>query len=548
MATDFTVNLVNVSGWYDDHNLFRQLKVLYHDLITVANIDKAKKTIDLLHQLMTSGYLSSDKPSLLYETIKVTQTFEVMKVVQQSFFEDQEIKITTFTPYRHWILDFGNGLTQADVENIDALYNGTALKKYQDAWSMILDFEHRQILCEDKIEEFITSLNKIGLHSKVECLTKEEGPRSMQTEKVPRSMQTEEGTADDNTPAEIRCRAIKRFVVDEDVEQQDTSACKSWIDEHVFIIIGAVMLILVVVAVSVTLGLLSIESNSTESTTMAIGTTTHEASAVSEFDTSNTNGLALRSTTITHTSTTESTANAKTTPISTTIIQNSPTTELTNEWLMGDCGNILQFYPVSGEYVIQPSDGGPQINVYCDIREDGNWTVIQRRQDGSVDFYRNWTEYKEGFGNVNTEFWLGNEQINRLTANGNFELMVEMTDHLNVTKFAKYSQFHVGTEDSNYVLTISGYTGTVGDSLAWYHNGEQFTTKDRNNDRNSGNCAELYKGAWWYKSCYDWYGLSNLNGLYLTPGTDDNRGIIWWHFHNNKNSLKKTVMMVKRAP
>ncbi|XP_071961949.1 uncharacterized protein [Antedon mediterranea] len=492
MATDFTVNLVNVSGWYDDHNLFRQLKVLYHDLITVANIDKAKKTIDLLHQLMTSGYLSSDKPSLLYETIKVTQTFEVMKVVQQSFFEDQEIKITTFTPYRHWILDFGNGLTQADVENIDALYNGTALKKYQDAWSMILDFEHRQILCEDKIEEFITSLNKIGLHSKVECLTKaEEGPRSMQTEKVPRSMQTEEGTADDNTPAEIRCRAIKRFVVDEDVEQQDTSACKSWIDEHVFIIIGAVMLILVVVAVSVTLGLLSIESNSTESTTMAIGTTTHEASA----------------------------------------------------WLMGDCGNISQFYPVSGEYVIQPSDGGPQINVYCDIREDGNWTVIQRRQDGSVDFYRNWTEYKEGFGNVNTEFWLGNEQINRLTADGNFELMVEMTDHLNVTKFAKYSQFHVGTEDSNYVLTISGYTGTAGDSLA-YQNGQQFTTYDTDNDKHSGNCAEFNKGAWWYKDC----GSSNLNGLYLTPGTADWSGIIWWYFHKNRNSLKKTVMMVKRAP
>ncbi|XP_071947541.1 uncharacterized protein [Antedon mediterranea] len=494
MATDFTVNLVNVSGWYDDHNLFRQLKVLYHDLITVANIDKAKKTIDLLHHLITSGYLSSDKPSLLYETIKVTQTFEVMKVVQQSFFEDQEIKITTFTPYRHWILDFGNGLTQADVENIDALYNGTALKKYQDAWSMLLDLEHRQILCEDKIEEFITSLDKIGLHSMVECLTKaEERPRSMQTEKVPRSMQTEEGTADDNTPAEIRCRAIKRFVVDEDVEQQDTSACKSWIDEHVFIIIGAVMLILVVVAVSVTLGLLSIESNSTESTTMAIGTTTHEASA----------------------------------------------------WLMGDCGNISQFYPVSGEYVIQPSEGGPQINVYCDIREDGNWTVIQRRQDGSVDFYRNWTEYKEGFGNVNTEFWLGNEQINRLTADGNFELMVEMTDHLNVTKFAKYSQFHVGTEDSNYVLTISGYTGTAGDSLASLHNGQQFSTYDRDNDKFSGNCALAFKSAWWYNSCYD----SNLNGVYLTPGTaDDVKGIGWWHFHRGFYSLKKTVMMVKRAP
>jgi len=33
--------------------------------------------------------------------------------------------------------------------------------------------------------------------------------------------------------------------------------------------------------------------------------------------------------------------------------------------------------------------------------------VIQRRQDGTANFYRNWLEYKKGFGNVTGEFWLG---------------------------------------------------------------------------------------------------------------------------------------------
>ena len=90
----------------------------------------------------------------------------------------------------------------------------------------------------------------------------------------------------------------------------------------------------------------------------------------------------------------------------------------------------------------------------------GGWTVTQRRQDGSVEFFRNWTEYENGFGNLVTEFWLGLKKIHRLTKSGHKTLRIDMTEwETNKTYHANYSYFYVSDETERYKLNVSGYTG-----------------------------------------------------------------------------------------
>ena len=115
-------------------------------------------------------------------------------------------------------------------------------------------------------------------------------------------------------------------------------------------------------------------------------------------------------------------------------------------------------------------DGWGSFNVYCDMRTDGGgWTVFQRRQDGSVDFYRGWNDYKSGFGQLTAEFWLGNDKIHRLTAARPCSLRVELERWNGVKEYAKYGKFNVSDEQARYRLEVSSYSGTAGDSLA-YHN------------------------------------------------------------------------------
>lgn len=52
-------------------------------------------------------------------------------------------------------------------------------------------------------------------------------------------------------------------------------------------------------------------------------------------------------------------------------------------------------HTASGMYLVKPENANRLMQVWCDQRHDpGGWTVIQRRVDGSVNFFRNWETYK----------------------------------------------------------------------------------------------------------------------------------------------------------
>ncbi|XP_062520853.1 fibrinogen C domain-containing protein 1-like [Corticium candelabrum] len=198
-------------------------------------------------------------------------------------------------------------------------------------------------------------------------------------------------------------------------------------------------------------------------------------------------------------------------------------------------------HKVSGVYVIDPRDGLGSFTVYCDMETDGGgWTVFQRRRDGSVDFDRNWNEYKQGFGNVWGEFWLGLDKIHRLSVG--VKLRVDLMSFDDEKAYALYEDFSVGDEASMYVLYFGSYSGTAGDSLRSHIlKSMKFTTKDSDNDKSESNCSTLYPGGWWHNTCYH----ANLNGLHVYNGKGWQH-VVWLAFKST-NCLQKTEMKVRNG-
>ncbi|KAK2522453.1 fibrinogen-like protein 1-like protein [Columba guinea] len=180
-----------------------------------------------------------------------------------------------------------------------------------------------------------------------------------------------------------------------------------------------------------------------------------------------------------------------------------------------DCSEVSSGSP-SGIYVIQPTGLQP-IVVYCNLSvADGGWTVIQRnRQSTEITWAESWTTYKYGFGNVHTDYWLGTEYIHQISRQKVYRVRFIIWDAANYARFADYNLFSVETESQGYRLRLGVYSGTAGDGMALNsasatHDNMKFSTKDRDQDTSSSNCASSYGGGWWYSACY--YARLNVRG------------------------------------
>ncbi|XP_065756046.1 angiopoietin-2 isoform X4 [Phocoena phocoena] len=212
-----------------------------------------------------------------------------------------------------------------------------------------------------------------------------------------------------------------------------------------------------------------------------------------------------------------------------------------------DCAEAFKSgLTTSGIYTLTFPNSTEEIKAYCDMETaGGGWTIIQRREDGSVDFQRTWKEYKVGFGNPSGEHWLGNEFVSQVANQKRYVLKIHLKDWEGNEAYSLYDHFYLSSEELNYRIHLKGLTGTAGKISSISQPGNDFSTKDADNDKCICKCSQMLTGGWWFDAC----GPSNLNGMYYPQRQNTNKfnGIKWYYWKGSGYSLKATTMMIRPA-
>uniref|UniRef100_A0A8C0G6N4 Angiopoietin like 4 n=1 Tax=Chelonoidis abingdonii TaxID=106734 RepID=A0A8C0G6N4_CHEAB len=199
----------------------------------------------------------------------------------------------------------------------------------------------------------------------------------------------------------------------------------------------------------------------------------------------------------------------------------------------------------SGVFQIQPLGSQP-FKVYCDMTA-GGWTVIQRRLDGSVDFDQLWEAYRNGFGDLSSDFWLGLEKIYHIVQEGRYNLSIELQDWEGNSQLIQFL-FSLGGENTAYTLSLLGpVSGELENALGDFRQ-LPFSTRDQDNDfKADTNCAKHLSGGWWFSTC----GHANLNGKYFhsipRQRHERKQGIFWKTWKGRYYPLKSTTLKIRPA-
>ncbi|XP_071835749.1 uncharacterized protein [Apostichopus japonicus] len=111
----------------------------------------------------------------------------------------------------------------------------------------------------------------------------------------------------------------------------------------------------------------------------------------------------------------------------------------------------------SGVYLIKPDVYPEPFEAYCNNDLDtGGWTVLQRRRLDSINFNRSWKDFRNGFGFLGSEFWIGNEKIAVLTNQKRYQLRLDFENVAGETYYVTYDEFRISDEWGDYFISSLG--------------------------------------------------------------------------------------------
>ena len=186
------------------------------------------------------------------------------------------------------------------------------------------------------------------------------------------------------------------------------------------------------------------------------------------------------------------------------------------------------------------------------------WIVIQRRLNSETSFQRKRVEYKEGFGDLKGNYWIGLDKLNTLTTSGRLAMLridLRLSSDPYTMYFAVYDEFIVEDEYTGYLMFISGYQ-------TWSNLEDQFTgdasqyglpfyTSDELGfDDMNVRCKVPRSGGWWYDGCSRLnlnavYGSNGVNSCYSTPAPLEANEIYYHGLTNCENKITFVEMKIK---